>query len=436
MSDLGQLRSGTRVAHAGARRPRVGPTGESDEMTGGSPALRKVAAGKLCSGCGACAAVAPHAIAMETSGEGFLRPVQRSEIGRDEERLIRDACPGLGLDLVPTEGEDHPLWGPSIAVRTGHAADPALRRNASSGGALSALLAHLLATGQVDAVLETGADRDLPYGNATVIATSGKDVLAVAGSRYAPSAPLAGLRDHLARHGRLAFVGKPCDVAALRRLQRADPSLVDRIPLAISFFCAGVPSLSGARRILERLGVQEEEVIALRYRGDGWPGMARARLADGSVREMSYQDSWGGILSRAVQPRCRICPDGTGAFADVVCADAWETDAAGYPLFEEADGLSLVVSRTAAGERLVREAMAAGALLARETPVEAIAAMQPGQVGKRRFTPARLLALAAFGRPVPRYRGFHLASNARAAGLLANLRQFAATARGILAGRL
>jgi coenzyme F420 hydrogenase subunit beta len=37
---------------------------------------------------------------------------------------------------------------------------------------------------------------------------------------------------------------------------------------------------------------------------------------------MSYADSWGGILSRHVQFRCKICPDGTGGFADVVCADA------------------------------------------------------------------------------------------------------------------
>lgn len=373
---------------------------------------------------------------METSADGFLRPIQRQRLDGSEESLIRAACPGLGLSLEADEDKHHLLWGPTLSVRTGHATDPALRRNSSSGGALSALLAHLLATRRVAAILETGAATAPPYGNETVLATTGEQVLAAAGSRYAPSAPLEGLRDHLSRFDRIAFVGKPCDVAALRQLQRADPDLRERIPFAISFFCAGVPSLAGARRILERLDVREEEVVAFRYRGDGWPGKARALLADGSVREMSYQDSWGGILSRAVQTRCRICPDGTGAFADLVCADAWETDAAGYPLFEEADGLSLVVSRTRAGEELVREAMTAGVLLAGNTPVATIAAMQPGQVSKRRFTLARLAALAALGRPVPSYRGFHLASNARAAGLLANLRQFASTARRVLAGRL
>lgn len=50
---------------------------------------------------------------------------------------------------------------------------------------------------------------------------------------------------------------------------------------------------------------------------------------------MSYNESWGNILGKYLQKRCKICPDGIGEFADIVCADAWHGDKSGYPNFEE-----------------------------------------------------------------------------------------------------
>ncbi len=350
--------------------------------------------------------------------------------------MIRQVCPGLRLTQQPAGRMDHPLWGPVIAMRAGHATDPDLRRNASSGGVLSAILVHLLETGAVDGVLQTAADPDLPVGNRTVVCVTPRDVFAAAGSRYAPSAPLADLSTHLSSGRRLAFVGKPCDVAALQVMKRYEPRIAERFPYILSFFCAGVPSLSGARAILAQLGLAEREVTAFRYRGDGWPGFATATLADGTMRRMSYADSWGGVLSKHVQLRCKICPDGTGGFADVVCADAWETGVKGYPVFTEREGVSLVVSRTECGEALVQAALAAGAISAAPFDIAALKAIQPGQTGRRRLTLARLVALRLCGRPIPVFRGFHLLRNAVRAGLFANARNLLGTLRRTMQGRL
>lgn len=400
-----------------------------------SPTLRRIARGQLCSGCGGCAAVAPGVIEMARVDPGYLRPVQSASLSPEQEAWIAGICPGLRLKQEPAGRTDHELWGPVVAARTGHATDPELRRNASSGGALSAILVHLLETGQVDRVLQTAAAVDLPVANRTVTSIDAAQVFAAAGSRYAPSAPLDGLEDWLAGDERLAFVGKPCDVAALRQLAKTDPRVAERFPVVLSFFCAGVPSLTGAGKVLERMGAPAEDVTAFRYRGDGWPGFARADMADGSSRRMSYADSWGGILSKHVQFRCKICPDGTGGFADIVCADAWETDADGYPLFEERDGTSLVLSRTEIGERIVTQAAAAGALSAAAFDLSALRAMQPGQVRKRQLALARMFAMRVTGRPVPNFRGFHLVRNAREAGAVQLLRNFLGTLRRIVRGR-
>jgi coenzyme F420 hydrogenase subunit beta len=401
-----------------------------------SRVLKRIVEGGLCSGCGACAAIAPDSISMALVNPGFLRPVQSADLSPDQESRITEACPGTGLTQDPAGRWDHLLWGPIVGLRSGYATEPVLRRKASSGGALSAFLLHLLETGAVDGVLQTAAAPDLPIGNATVLSATSEDVFRAAGSRYAPSAPLAGLEQHLVSSSRFALVGKPCDVAALRAMERFDPRIAERIPVMLSFFCAGAPSLSGARKILEEMGVDEAEVAAFRYRGDGWPGFATATLKDGSCRQMSYTDSWGEILTKHVQWRCRICPDGTGGFADIACADAWEADERGYPSFEERDGVSLIVSRTRKGEEIVQAAMAAGRIVAEPFAAEAISAIQPGQTQRRQSTLPRVLALRIMGQPAPVYRGFHLMRNTGRAGLWPIVKNFLGTVRRFAQGRL
>lgn len=402
-----------------------------------SAVLARVERGQLCTGCGLCAAIAPAAVTMAMVDPGYLRPLQSSALTVAQDADIATACPGLMVDEsdhAPAPAWD-PLWGPVHFVGTGHATDAALRHQASSGGVISALLIHALATGLVDHVVQTGADPDVPTGNQTRISTSDSDILAAAGSRYTASAPLAGLEDWLARPGRIAFVGKPCDVSALRARARQDPRINARVPLMLAFFCAGIPSAAGTGRILDRLGVDPDDVTAFRYRGDGWPGFAKATLKDGSTRQMSYSDSWGDILSKEVQFRCKICPDATGNVADVACADAWEGDERGYPSFEEQDGRSLVIARTIAGAALLAEARAAGRIQTQPLEIAAIAAMQPAQARRKKQILSRLAALIVTGRPWPRYRGLRLWAAAARENPIAQARSFAGLVRRLMQGR-
>ncbi|MFN4128288.1 MAG: Coenzyme F420 hydrogenase/dehydrogenase, beta subunit C-terminal domain, partial [Paracoccaceae bacterium] len=284
----------------------------------------------------------------------------------------------------------------------------------------------------VDAVVQTAAAPDLAIGNVTVLTTDAGGITRAAGSRYAPSAPLSDLRKMQADGRRFAFVGKPCDAAALRALIAAEPDFARVFPVLLSFFCAGVPSHAGARGVLAALEAEEAETVAFRYRGNGWPGRATAVLKDGSERSMSYHDSWGRILSRHVQHRCKICADGTGVAADIVCADAWESDAKGYPVFAEAAGISLIVARTPLGEQMVAAAKASRRIDTAPFEVETLAAIQPGQRERRRALLARLLALRLAGWPVPRYEGLQIRAAARQNPLGRHLKNFAGMLRRAL----
>lgn len=401
-----------------------------------APSLGRVAQGNLCAGCGACAGLFPGRLRMVTSPPGYLRPEQTGELSTQEDRMIAAICPGLGQTVEAGDRTDDALWGPFLQMRTGWACDPDLRHAGASGGGLSALLAYLLADGVVDAVVQTAADPAMPIGNATVITLDDVGILAAAGSRYAASAPLSGLSDLLSDGRRFAFVGKPCDVAALRALIGMRPEVGKIFPVLLSFFCAGVPSHAGVREVLKTLGAAESETVSFRYRGNGWPGRATAILADGTQRSMSYHESWGGILSKHVQHRCKICADGTGVAADIVCADAWESDDRGYPVFSEAPGVSLIVARTGFGEKLVAAAAAAGRIETAPFDPSRLAAIQPGQRERRRALLARLAGLRIMGKRVPRYDGLHLFAAARQNTLRRNLTNFAGMVRRVTRGRI
>ena len=397
-----------------------------------SPVLKRVARGDLCSGCGGCAAIAPHAIAMAENADGFLRPSQTDVVSKTEDDLFAKTCPGLVQEVDAHGRTDDPLWGPYIAMHSGAATDAELRFAGASGGGLSALAAWLISSGTVEAVVQVAADPDRAVGNIATISRTREDVLAAAGSRYAPASPLSILPDIPSDIKKLAFIGKPCDAAALRARAANDPAIAARFPVILSFFCAGTPSLKGAEAVLAALETSPPDAAAFRYRGNGWPGQATVTRTDGTTSAMSYHDSWGEILSKHVQHRCKICADGTGVAADIVCADAWESDAAGYPLFEEADGSSLIVARTAKGVDLLAQAKAAGVLTLAPFAVPTLAAIQPGQRNRRRALAARLAALRLTGRPVPRYRGLKILAAARQAGPKALLRNFLGTLRRTL----
>jgi coenzyme F420 hydrogenase subunit beta len=408
---------------------------QTSDPTPQAESLRRVRRGALCSGCGGCAAIAPDAIRMEAEAPGYLRPRQTAPLTEAQDRMIRAVCPGLGETISAGSRRDDSLWGPYVSAATGWATDPAIRHAGSSGGVLTALALHLVASGRVDAVLTNMADPDMPIGNVATVVADRRGAVAAAGSRYAPSAPLSGLPALVASGKRHAFIGKPCDAAALRALAAADPAVARAFPVVLSFFCAGVPSHRGGEEILAAMGTTLAQTRAFRYRGNGWPGMARADLNDGTHREMSYHDSWGGILTRHVQHRCKVCADGTGMAADLVCADAWESDADGYPVFAERDGVSLVLARTPLGAELIAGAVASGVVTTAPFDMAALPAMQPGQRFRRRVVLARLIALALAGRPIPRYRGLHLVAAAADGSPRLFFQNFIGMLRRVLSGR-
>ncbi len=402
-------------------------------MTGGlEAAVADVLARDACSGCGLCSRLDP-AVRMELDGAGFARPrfTAPSAAIPDAEAIFRRSCPGVVVraPAVPDGAAVHPLLGASLGVWSAWATDPEIRHTGSSGGALTALHAWLLASGRAARVTGAAVDDRAPRRTVPVSIMTRDEALAAAGSRYAPVAALDN-PDVLVPGS--AVCAKPCEISALR--QSADDLVDGEPPLMLSFFCAGTPSQHATDALLATLGVDaRDEVGTLRYRGRGWPGRFTATSGDRTV-SADYDASWGSTLGPATQWRCKVCADAVGEAADIVSADAWEADEHGYPSFADGDGVSALIARTERGLRTIEEAVAAGVLELAPLTMERLAAAQPLQTERRRFLHARLWGSMLAGRRPPRYPGFALLRLSAAAPRTA-LRVLRGTARRVRAAR-
>ncbi|MBL4770043.1 MAG: Coenzyme F420 hydrogenase/dehydrogenase, beta subunit C-terminal domain [Planctomycetes bacterium] len=369
--------------------------------------IRDVAEKHLCTGCGVCAYLEPDGIRMvDDLGQG-RRPLVEDGAGTGE---ALDACPGHAMELPafdPKSGHLKELWqgwGPILELWEGYATDPEIRLAGSSGGAATALSLFALEQKRSSGVLHTGARRDVPYLNETIRSQDREQLMGASGSRYAPASPCDGLQQVEDAAGKSVFVGKPCDAAALNRAEALRPGLAAKIDVSIAIFCAGAPSTLGTLEMAKQLGVPEQENIdSVRYRGNGWPGMAVVRGTDTAGKSvegsLTYADSWGRILQKFRPWRCYSCADHTGEFADLSVGDPWYRD-----IPEGEPGRSLILVRTERGREFLEAAMAAGALTLEKAAPHLLPDSQMNLLHTRGAVWGRNWACRLLGVAAPKYR--------------------------------
>lgn len=364
--------------------------------------ISDVVACNLCTGCGGCAGAFPEAIRMVEDELEGRRP-QAVTPGSAEDRAALSLCAGVALPEHSARDEIEADWGPVLACWEGYATDPEIRHRGSSGGAVTALASFAMAQHDTHGIAHIRPRPEDPRFNMATLSNDPQALLAGAGSRYAQASPLEIAPQIKAAPGPVAFAGKPCDVATLTKMRRADPALDAQLGVTFAIFCAGAPNLVGTEKLLDRLGVPKgAKLTDLRYRGNGWPGLMQARYIDAEGQErdsegIPYGEGWGRILQAERRWRCRICDDHTGAHADISVGDPWHAP----PKGDVDAGRSLIVARTEKGRALIEAALAAGVIAAEERPRDIIARAQPNLVATNASAWGRRFAMRLTGLPVP-----------------------------------
>jgi coenzyme F420 hydrogenase subunit beta len=370
--------------------------------------ISKVLKNNICAGCGLCQSIyGSDKISIEINNDGFYRPILKQKLNKDENKLLSEFCPALIVKKKKTNSpKNDVIWGEMYSCFIGSSTDNEIRKEASSGGGISALLNYLIADKKVDAIIQIGASGKIPYLNEVKITTNRKEILENANSRYAPSAPLQFILENIKLYERYAFVGKPCDIAALRQYSVHNAEIANKIKYYISFFCAGVPSLNATTDIISAMDLRIDDIASVSYRKDGWPGYFKITDKTNRNYKLSYSLTWMKLLGPRVQFRCKICADGIGHFADVVCADAWEDfDNSGFPTFKDAPGKSLIISRTEIGEKLLQKALLNKEITcySEVSNFREIDKMQPGQFSKKIYFLPRYLGLILKNKTVTKF---------------------------------
>jgi coenzyme F420 hydrogenase subunit beta len=333
-----------------------------------------------------------------------------------------EVCPGrgypvvaLGESLFPDVLEVDIELGRWTGLWAARMAEDRLLVDASSGGVMTGIAAHLLAAGHVRGVAVTL----LRYGNSgprpePIIARSLDELLLAQGSKYCP-VPLLALLPELERSdGPFALVGTPCQIAALRLLQRVQPEWRERVPLCIGSFCGGFRDLRDTDALIRRSGFDPTRVTRFRYRGGGQPGSMLIEDGSGRSAILPYPD-YARRTGFAKIARCRTCVDATAELADFACGDAW------IPRFlESGKGWSILMTRSETAQAVVRELAKQGALALMTVSVEEVRKSQKDNLlSKKRRQGARRRLYASLGLAVPEFDGGYPESQG---GLLSELK--------------
>ncbi len=392
---------------------------------------------RLCVGCGLCAYICPeHRVRLVDIVNEGIRPEVTGDGPCAGGCQCLQACPAVATDFGRGNGVAHAdefarEWGPVLEIWEGHATDPTIRFQGSSGGALTAIAAYCLEQAGMHGVLHIGPDESDPVRNRTRLSRTRADLLSACGSRYSPASVCNHLEWVEQAPAPCVVIGRPAEMAALRNAERLRPALATKVGVALSFFCAESPSTQGTLALLEKMGANREGIVELRYRGRGWPGhFAPVSARKKDLPRLTYRESWGFL--QAFRPwSVQLWPDGAGELADISCGDPW---------YEQPDGknpgFSLVIARTERGREILRGARASGYLNLQPAERWKLERSQSGLVLKKGAVWGRRLALRLMGLPVTRCHGLNLFHCWRKLSLVEKLRSVVGTLRRVLVRRL
>ena len=360
-----------------------------------------------CTHCGACVGLNPDLLTFQETKQGPL-PQPLSSVSHEHLNqnlsLAWAVCSGRGVpypELYCNFNQDPENWlmGPYRRLWTGFASEPDIRQRGASGGVISRTLIYLLETGRIDGaiVLKQGsptADRAQP-----IIATTTEEILAAAQSVYAVTPMLTILPEMAKFDGRLAFVGLPEQVAALRMLQAAGHPAAQKVVFVAGPYTGTNMYFGAVRAFLRSRGVSDRvEITKLQWRAGEWPGYLQVETADGQVfRAKKFYYNY--LIPFYISRNCQITPDFTNELTDLSVGDAWS------PQFEAAGGgHSVIVARTEQAKDLLQEMSDSQVLTLETIPLDRALAMHGHMLDfKKRGTFIRLQWQKKQGKPIPQF---------------------------------
>ena len=307
-----------------------------------------------CHGCGGCVtfctAVNYGAIEMGEDNIPRYRSVEKCiDCG-----LCYQICPAVensDAEIKRQAGWSAPA-GRIIGIHSARVKDQNIRARATDGGAVTGLLLHLFDTGHIDGAIVTRQDNGsrkplLAMTRHEIIKSAGTSFdnassMAQLGSSYSTYSPSIQAMGDLMRNGlrRIAFIGTPCQVKAVRKMQAMNIVPSDAIKFCFGLFCSANYNLDWdqIRSFPELDGTDMADLSKINIKDD-----FVMQFKDGGTRHIPLDKM--GVFKR---PACAYCHEFSAEYADISFGGAGS-----------AEGWTTVVTRTPLGRAVIADALGA-----------------------------------------------------------------------------
>jgi len=246
--------------------------------------------------------------------------------------------------------EENEDFGVHRRLVLAQANDKKILEKCQDGGAVTALLIHALKSGIIEGVALSGLSADRPLYPMPKLATTASEVLENAGTRYSYSPNMLALQEGVKRRIKsLAFVGTPCQIHAIRRMQMFPlKKYSNPLQFTVGLMCTESFTYSGLfeKHLKENMGVNLSDIKKMNIKGK-----ILVYLKSGDEKSISLSEA-----KQYIRESCHFCTDFSAELADI--------SAGGLGL----SGWTFVVLRTEKGEKIFDSAVKTGMLKTR--PVE------------------------------------------------------------------
>ena len=284
---------------------------------------QEVVARGLCHGCGGCVT--------------FCTAINYGALKMGEDHIPRytsvDKCIDCGLCylICPAAGEleeqlqrhverSAPM-GRILQVSVARSRDEEIRRRATDGGVVTSLLLHLFDTGRIDGAI---VSKETPEGRVPWLATTHDDIIEAAGShydamqgpvqlaeKYSTYSPSTQALGSLMRQGlkRIAFVGTPCQIKAVRKIETLKLVPSDSLKYYFGLFCTSNFDFGGERtqKLADLAECEMQNVDKMNIKDE-----FMLHLQDGTIKNVPLDK-----LDFARRDACRHCEDFSAEYADI-----------------------------------------------------------------------------------------------------------------------
>ncbi len=323
---------------------------DSKKLDFGDSLEDKVVNAGKCLGCGACVVICPFDCLEYEKGKPNL--VKECKICG----ICPQVCPQydwswskIEENVFGRERKADEEFGIYRRLYIARAQNERIIERCQDGGVVTALLIFALKNGLIDGAAVSGLSTERAFCPDPKFATTLEDIMECTGTRYSYSPNMLALADGIKqKKASIAFVGTPCQIRALRRIQMLGLKKYTKpMKFMIGLMCSECFTYEGLmeKHIHKKLGLDLEEIEKMNIKGKILVNM-KSRVETIPLSE----------AKKYARESCRFCDDFSSELADI--------SVGGLGL----EGWTFTIIRTERGEELFSKAEEAGAIKTR--PIE------------------------------------------------------------------